>query len=103
APSLAPHTPHTNVNTNLFHRSYGHIHEALIKSITTSMGITLVGELEPCAACSMSKEIRKGVRSSTSTRAVRMLCRVLVDLSGKRATLSIGVKQYTMIIRDDYE
>ncbi|CAN0013684.1 unnamed protein product, partial [Choristocarpus tenellus] len=25
-----------------------------------------------------------------------------VDLSGKRATLSISGKQYTMIIRDDY-
>ncbi|CAN0574040.1 unnamed protein product, partial [Ectocarpus sp. 12 AP-2014] len=102
APSLAPHAPHTNVDINLFHRSYGHAHEALLKSTATSMGITLVGELEPCAGCSMSKGIRKGVRSSTSTRAVRKLDRVFVDLSGKRATLSIGGKQYTMIIRDDY-
>ncbi|CAN0067114.1 unnamed protein product, partial [Choristocarpus tenellus] len=64
--------------------------------------LQLVGELESCLGCSMSKGVRKGIRSSMSTRAVRKLGWVFVDLCGKRATLSIGGKQYTMIIRDDY-
>ncbi|CAN0059981.1 unnamed protein product, partial [Choristocarpus tenellus] len=50
------------IDINLFHRSYGHTHEALLKSTATSMGIALVGKLEPCGGCSMSKGIWKGVK-----------------------------------------
>ncbi|CAM9866617.1 unnamed protein product [Choristocarpus tenellus] len=49
----------------------------------------------------MRKGIRKGVPFSTSTRAVRKMGRIFVNLSGNRATLSVGSKRYT-IIWDDY-
>ncbi|CAB1110128.1 unnamed protein product [Ectocarpus sp. CCAP 1310/34] len=50
----------------------------------------------------MSKGQVKPVQKSTSTRAVKKLFRVYLDLGGKMKTRSIGGNWYTLIIRDDF-
>ncbi|CAB1112722.1 unnamed protein product [Ectocarpus sp. CCAP 1310/34] len=50
----------------------------------------------------MSKGQVKPVQKSTSTRAVKKLFRMYLDLGGKMKTRSFGGNWYTLIIRDDF-
>ena len=79
--------PTTPTDINLFHCTYGHTHETLLKQTAKQQGVSL---------------LRKLVARSTNTRADKKLKRVFVDLSGKMAVPSIGGKRYTLIVRDDH-
>ena len=89
------------VDINLFHASYGHAHEGLLRRTAKDLGVTLSGTLQPCTGCSLAKGLRKGISSSTENRATKKLGRVFVDLSGPKPE-SEGRKRYTLIVRDDY-
>ena len=90
------------IDVNDFHVSYGHAHEALLRETAKRMGVKLSGTLKPCSGCSLGKGLRKGIPSSTSTRAVKKLGRVFVDVSGPKPIPSIGGNNYTCLIRDDF-
>ena len=94
--------PTTPTDINLFHCTYGHTHEALLKQTTKQQGVSLGGELRECRGCSMAKGLRKPIARSTDTRADKKLERVFVDLSGKMAVRTIGGKRYTLIVRDGH-
>ena len=102
APSRSPGSNPESVDINVFHRCYGHSHEALLYDTAKRIGVTLTGELQPCAGCSQGKGYRKAIPSTTSSRSTRKLQRVFVDLSGKRSVASYGGSFYAMIVRDDY-
>ena len=95
-------TPTTPTDINLFHCTYGHTHEALLKQTAKKQGVSLSGVLHECRGCSMAKRLRKPITRSTDTRADKKLERVFVDLSGKMAISSIRGKRYTLIVRDGY-
>lgn len=90
------------MDINEFYCSYGHAHEALLRSTAKRMGVKLTGEFQPCAGCSRGKGYRKPIPSTTSSRSTRKLQRVFVDLSGKKSVPSIGGSYYAMIVRDDF-
>ena len=92
APGAMPVPP--TVDINLFHASYGHAHEGLLRQTAKDLGVTLTGELQPCTGCSMAKGLRKGISSSTENRATKKLGRVFVDLNGPKPE-SEGRKRYT--------
>ena len=94
--------PTTPTDINLFHCTYGHTHEALLKQTAKQQGVSLSGELYEYRGCSMAKGLRKPIVRSTNTRADEKLERVFVDFSGKMAVPSIGGKRYTLIVRDDH-
>lgn len=99
APSIQNHG---EIDVNDFHVSYGHAHENLLCETAKRMGIKLSRTLKPCSGCSLGKGLRKGIPSSTSTRAVKKLGRVFVDVSGPKPIPSIGGNIYTCLIRDDF-
>ncbi|CAB1099797.1 unnamed protein product [Ectocarpus sp. CCAP 1310/34] len=87
---------------NGYHPAHGHANETLLRITAEQQGVQLTdGPLLPCLGCSMSKGQVKPVQKSTSTRAVKKLFRVYLDLGGKMKTRSIGGNWYTLIIRDD--
>ena len=94
--------PTTPTDINLFHCTYGHTHEALLKQTAKQQGVSLSGELYECRGCSMARGLRKTIARSTDTRADKKLERVFVDLSGKMAVSSIGGKGYTLIVQNDH-
>ena len=94
--------PTTPTDINLFHCTYGHTHEALLKQTAKQQEVSLSGELHECRGCSMAKGLRKPIARSTNTRADKKLERVIVDLSGKRAVPRIEGKWYSLIVRDDH-
>ena len=94
--------PITPTDINLFHCTYGHTHEALLKQTSKQQGISLSGELYECRGCSMAKGPRKPIARSTDTREGKKLERVFVDLSRKMTISSIGGKRYPFIVRDDH-
>ena len=77
-------------------------HEALLYDTAKRIGVTLTGELQPCAGCSPGKGYRKAIPSTTSSCSTGKLQRVFVDLSGKRSVTSYGGSDYAMIVRDDF-
>ena len=93
--------PTTPTDVNIFHCTYGHTHEVLLKKTAAQQGVKLSGDFHECHGCSMAKGLRKPIARSTHTRAVKKLQRVFVDLSGKMTVSSIGGKWYTLIVRDD--
>ncbi|CAB1105045.1 unnamed protein product [Ectocarpus sp. CCAP 1310/34] len=94
--------PSTPVDINDFHCAHGHSHEVLLRTTAKQQGTTLVGELRECLGCSTAKGLSKPIPNKTSTRAVKKLQRVFVDLSGKARVQSLGGKWYTLIVKDDY-
>ena len=89
---IAPgHQPSLSVDINIFHCSYGHVHESLLRSTVRSMGITLEGTLQPCAGCSQAKGLRRAIPPKTLTRTGKKLGRVFVDL-GSQAHHGAGRK-----------
>ena len=90
------------VDINVFHGSYAHANEHLLKATARKLGVTLTGTLKPCVGFSMAKGLRNSVHKTTSTRAKKKLRRLFVDLSGPKSTPAMSGKKYTMIIRDDY-
>ena len=95
-------TPTTPTDISLFHCTYGHTHEALLKQTAKQQGVSLSGKLHECQRCLMAKRLRKSIARSTDTRVDKKLERVFVDLSGKMAVSSIGGKRSTLIVRDDH-
>ena len=93
------HLPTTDIN--IFHCTYGHIHEVLLKEMAEQQETNLSGELHECRGCSTVKGLRNPFARSTHTRADKKLQRVPVDLSGKMIVPSIGGKWCTLIVRDD--
>ena len=54
--TIAPsHTPGRSLDINLFHCSYGHLHEGLLHDTAKQLGVTLTGQLQPCSGCCMGK------------------------------------------------
>ena len=49
--------PTTPTDINIFHCTYGHPHEFLLKKTAEQQGVKLSGELHECRGCSMSKEL----------------------------------------------
>ena len=84
---------------NVFHCTHGHAHEVLLRKTAAQLGVQLTGELHECRGCSMAKGIRKSTSKATTSRAVKKLERVFVDLSGPMPVRSIGGKRYNMIVR----
>ena len=70
------------VNTNDFHCSHGHSHEALLYKTAKKIGVKLEGELASCSGCSQAKGSRKPIKPYTTTRAVKPGGRVFVGLAG---------------------
>ena len=91
-----------DVDINVFHASYGHAHEVLLRATAKSLGVTLTGKLQPCYGCSLAKGLRKPIPSSSGVRASKRLERVYVDLFGPKLVASIGGKRYVMLVRDCY-
>ena len=94
-------TPTTPTDISLFHCTYGHTHDTLLKQTAKQQEVSLSGELHECRGCSMAKRLRKSIARSTDTRADKKFERVFVDLSGKMAAPSIGGKRHAVIVRDD--
>ena len=79
----------TSVDINVFHCVHGHSNELLLRETAKSLGLELVGKLNPCTGCSMAKGYRKPIPNSTKLRAIEKLGRVFVDLSGPKRTPSL--------------
>ena len=84
--------PTTPTDITLFHCTYGHTHDALLKQTVKQQRVSLSEELHECRGCSMEKGLRKTIARSTDTRADKKLERVFVDLSRKMVVPSIGGK-----------
>ena len=57
------------VNVNDYHSAAGHSHEALLRKTAEQQGIVLEGNLLECKGCSIHKDLRRGIKQSTHTRA----------------------------------
>ena len=90
------------MDVNDFHRIHAHANLMLLRATAKRINVELSGELLPFAGCEMGKSIRRGVPTSTKTRAHNRLGRVFVDLTGPRRVASVGGVHYVMIVRDDY-
>ena len=101
APGARP-TPPSAADINEVHCSHGHIHEDLLRKAAKQIRVKLQGQLVPCQGCSEAKGIRKPVKTLTYTQATEPAERCFVDLSGPKSVKSTGVKEYMMIVRDDY-
>lgn len=88
APGIMP--VNGSVGTNTFRQSCGHLHEALLQETAKQLDITLEGELHKCHGYSLAKGLRKGILTSTSTRAAKKLGRVFIDLSRLKCEESFG-------------
>ena len=93
--------PPTPTDIKISHCTYGHTHDVLLKNMVEQQGVTLSGELHECRGCSMAKGLRKNTARSTHTIQDQKLQRTFVDLSGTMAVLSIGMKWYILMVRDD--
>ncbi|CAN0445952.1 unnamed protein product, partial [Discosporangium mesarthrocarpum] len=79
-----------------------HANEVTLRRTAKTMGIMLTGSLTTCSGCAMGKSIRSRIRFSTTTRAVRSLERIFMELIGNKSTPSLGGNLYKAIVRDDY-
>ena len=84
--------PTTPTDIKLFHCTYDHTHEALLKQTAKQQRISLSGKLYECRGGSMAKGLWKPIARSTDTREDKKLERVFV-LSGKMTVPSIGGKR----------
>ena len=92
----------TTVGINVFHCVHGHANEFVLREITKSLGVELLGRLRPCTGCSMAKGYRKTIANNTKLRATKKLGRVFVDLSGPKGMPSLLGKKYVMVVKDDF-
>ena len=60
--------PTNPTNIKIFHCTYGHTHEALLKQTAKQQGVSLSRELHECQGCSIAKGLRKPIFRSTDTR-----------------------------------
>ena len=99
-PGKLPNKPVVNIND--YHCAAGHSHEALLRKTAEQQGVVLERKLLECKGCSVAKDLHRGIKQSTHTRADKKLGRVFVDLSGPKAVKSGGRNRYTLIGRDDF-
>ena len=66
------------VDINVYHCIHGHANEFILRETARSLGVELIGELRPCAGCTMAKGYRKPIANSTKSRATEKPGRVLV-------------------------
>ncbi|CAN0054679.1 unnamed protein product, partial [Sphacelaria rigidula] len=84
APGRRPSTvgkPQQTLDINYFHVSLYHVHETTLRATAAQWGITLTGQLAPCAGCVESKGRRPAIPHS-STRSPTVLGIIHPDLTG---------------------
>ena len=89
----------TPADSNDFHVTHAHAHGEALRKTAKKMGVTLVGKMHECKACSMVKGFRMLISSKTSNGEVKC---VFVDLGGKKHVKSVRRKTYPMVNRGDY-
>ena len=70
-----------NIYINHFHVSLAHAHSSVLKAAVQQHGIQQVGELAPCAGCSV-KGIRASTPHHTISRAATSMDMVRIDTAG---------------------
>ena len=90
------------LDISTFHTSHGHVHDKLLRSTATQLGVVLEGFLRECEGCTVSKGLGKPIGRTTSTRADKVFGRLFVDICGEKSVESIGGKRYMLLIYDDF-
>ena len=90
--ALTPSNPRheTTMDVYEFHNIYAHSYEGLLRTTAKRLGTELVGDMDACAGCLMSKAIRKGVSHEAKRRSDENLGRGIVDLGGRKDVASVG-------------
>ena len=102
APGVKPPNFNMDVDINVFHCSFGHVHEGLLRETAKQRNVNLTGTLRECQGCSIAKGRAKPIATTTRTQAVKPGGRVLLDVCGEKSVQSIGAKKYMLMIRDDF-
>ena len=87
------------VDINHFHVSLAHAHSSVLKATAQQHGIQFVGELAPCAGCSMAKGIRAPTPHRPTSRAEAPLVLVHIDTAGPFPA-SLGGSRYVVMFVD---
>ena len=90
APVVKPRNINTEVDINEFHCSFGHVHKELLLETGKQRGVTLTGELQECEGCSMTKERRKPIATTTKSLADIRDVRLFFDVCGPKSVRSMG-------------
>ena len=64
--------------------------------------VTITGELHECKGYSMAKGRKKPTAKTTKNRADKRGGRVFLDVCGPKSVRSIGGKEYTLLVKDDF-
>ena len=86
------------LDINHFHVSLVHAHSSVLKATAQQHSIQLVGELAPCAGCSMAKGIRAPTPHRTTSRAAAPLDRVHIDTAGPFPQFLGGSRYVVMFV-----
>ena len=92
----------TSVEINISHCVHGHANELLPRETAKSFRVEMVGNLRPCAGCSMAKGCRTPIPNSAKLRTTEKLAIVYVYLSGPKRTPSLSGARYVILVKDDY-
>ena len=85
-----------------YHCAAGHSHEVLLRKTAEQQGIVLEGKMLECIGCSMAKGLRKGIKTSTLTRADEKLGMFVLNLSELKVVEYLRRKRYTLIVHDEF-
>ena len=99
--AVKPPNIDTEVDIYEFRCSFGHGHKKLLLEIAKQRGVTLTGELQECAGCSMSKGRRKPIAKTTKNRADKCGGRGFLDVYGPKSVRSMGGKEYLLLVKED--
>ena len=83
--------------TTSFHVSLAHAHSSVLKAAAQQHGIQLVGELAPCAGCSI-KGIRASTPHHTTSRAAASMDMVQIDTAGPYQDSLGGSRSVVMFV-----
>ena len=102
APGVKPLNFNMDVDINVFHCSFGHVLEGLLRETAKQQNVNLIGTLRECQGCSTAKGRAKLTATTTGTRAVKPGGRVFLDVCGEKSVQSIGGKKYMLMIQDGF-
>ena len=91
----------TEMGINVFDVCNAHPHEGRLRETTKQQGVKLTGTVGTCRGCGQAKRRRGSIRTMTSSRILRHLQRVLVDLAGPAKMASVGGAPHLVLFKDD--
>ena len=89
-----------SMDTNRFHKVFGHVHEATGKLTARYYSVETTGTIQPCEDCNLSKARQKNVAKSTMTMATTPGERLFLDISSV-AHKSFGGSKFWILVLDD--